>query len=80
MCQLLDHRQYKATAIVATTCPAAIGSIRACYERDIEVGTELSICAVNLEPPAAWCGPKLLEPQHSNLFKGESTGRYKQRQ
>jgi DNA-binding LacI/PurR family transcriptional regulator len=110
MCQLLDHSQYKATAIVATTCPAAIGSIRACYERDIAVGTELSICAVNLEPPAEffcpsitglntpdlsnelgkcfewfasdvpWRGSKLLEPQHSNLFKGGSTGKYKQRQ
>jgi DNA-binding LacI/PurR family transcriptional regulator len=109
MSRLIDHRQYEATAIVATTCPAAIGSIRACYERDIEVGTELSVCAVNLEPPAEffcpsitglntpdlsnelgkcfewfasstpWRGPKLLEPRHSNLFKGESTGRNKQR-
>jgi DNA-binding LacI/PurR family transcriptional regulator len=105
MSRLVDGRQSQATAFIATTCPAAIGAIRACYERDIEVGADLSICAVNLEPPAEffcpsitglntpdlsgvlgkcfewfandkeWIGPKLLEPQESNLFKGESTGK-----
>jgi hypothetical protein len=109
MSRLVDKRQSEASAFIATTCPAAIGAIRACYERDIEVGSDLSICAVNLEPPAEffcpsitglntpdltgvlgkcfewfasdkeWNGPKLLEPQESNLFEGESTGKRTER-
>jgi DNA-binding LacI/PurR family transcriptional regulator len=107
MLKLMDRGRPQATAFIGTTCPAAIGAIRACYERDVEVGKELSICAVNLEPPAEffcpsitglntpdlsdelgncfewfagdkkWRGPKLLEPQDSNLFEGESTVRPK---
>src|SRR5690349_19672845 len=38
MSRLLDTKQSKATAFIATTCPAAIGAIRACYERNITVG------------------------------------------
>jgi hypothetical protein len=104
MSKLLDSGSSQATAYIGTTCPAAIGAIRACYERDIEVGKDLSVCAVNLEPPAEffcpsitglntpdlsgelgkcfewfasdkkWRGSKLLEPENSNLFEGESTG------
>ena len=107
MSRLIDGRKSQATAFISTTCPAAIGAIRACYERDIAVGADISICAVNLEPPAEfycpsitglntpelsgvlgkcfewfasdkpWSGPMLLEPQDSNLFEGESTGRPK---
>ena len=107
MSRLIDDRTSTASAFISTTCPAAIGAIRACYERDIAVGTDISICAINLEPPAEfycptitglntpelsgvlgkcfewfasdkpWSGPMLLEPQDSNLFEGESTGRPK---
>jgi DNA-binding LacI/PurR family transcriptional regulator len=107
MTRLIDDCQSSATAYIATTCPAAIGAIRACYERDIEVGVDLSISAVNLEHPAEffcpsitglntpdlsgelgkcfewftsnkeWRAPMLLEPQTSNLFEGESSGRIK---
>jgi DNA-binding LacI/PurR family transcriptional regulator len=59
MSRLIDERQSGATAFIATTCPAAIGAIRACYERDIEVGKDLSICAVNLEPPAEFFCPSI---------------------
>jgi DNA-binding LacI/PurR family transcriptional regulator len=59
MSRLIDGRQSKATAFITTTCPAAIGAIRACYERDIKVGTDLSICAVNLEPPAEFYCPSI---------------------
>ncbi len=59
MSRLVDERQFAATAFIGTTCPAAIGAIRACYERDIEVGTDLSICAVNLEPPAEFFCPSI---------------------
>jgi DNA-binding LacI/PurR family transcriptional regulator len=59
MSRLVDDRPSKATAFIGTTCPAAIGAIRACYERDIKVGSELSICAVNLEPPAEFFCPSI---------------------
>jgi DNA-binding LacI/PurR family transcriptional regulator len=59
MLRLIDERQTEATAFIATTCPAAIGAIRACYERDIEVGKDLSVCAVNLEPPAEFFCPSI---------------------
>ena len=59
MSRIVDGRQSDATAFMATTCPAAIGAIRACYERDIKVGKDLSICAVNLEPPAEFFCPSI---------------------
>lgn len=59
MTDLLERRRYDATAFVATTCPAAIGAIRACYERGVQVGTELSIAAMNLEPPAEYFCPSI---------------------
>ena len=71
MSGLVANRQYEATAFIATTCPAAIGAIRACYERDIEVGTDLSICAVNLEHPAEFFCPSitgLKTPDLSNVL------------
>jgi DNA-binding LacI/PurR family transcriptional regulator len=104
MSRIVDNHQSNATAFIATTCPAAIGAIRSCYERHIEIGRDLSICAVNLEPPAEffcpsitglntpdlseqlgacfdwfasdneWPGPRLMQPRHTSLFQGESTG------
>jgi DNA-binding LacI/PurR family transcriptional regulator len=59
MSRLIDSRQSEATAFIATTCPAAIGAIRACYERGMEVGTDVTICAVNLEPPAEFFCPSI---------------------
>jgi DNA-binding LacI/PurR family transcriptional regulator len=59
MSRLVDERLSKATAFIGTTCPAAIGAIRACYERGIQTGSDLSICAVNLEPPAEFFCPSI---------------------
>ena len=59
MSRILDQQQSDATAYVGTTCPAAIGAIRACYERGVEVGKSVSICAVNLEPPAEFFCPSI---------------------
>lgn len=60
MKQLLNsHHCNRPTAIIATTCPGAIGAIRACYERKIRVGHDISICAVNLEPPAEFFCPSI---------------------
>ena len=59
MSWLQDQGHIEATAFVGTTCPAAIGAIRACYERGIEVGKSLSIAAMNLEPPAEFYCPSI---------------------
>jgi DNA-binding LacI/PurR family transcriptional regulator len=59
MSELLDSRSSRATAVVATTCPAAIGAIRACWEHKIQVGKDLSICAINIEPPAEFFCPSI---------------------
>ena len=59
MSRILDQKKSKATAFVGTTCPAAIGAIRACWERDVEVGKDLSICSVNIEPPAEFFCPSI---------------------
>jgi len=59
MSRLLEKRKSKATAFVATTCPAAIGAIRACWERKIRVGSDVSICAINIEPPAEFFCPSI---------------------
>ncbi len=68
MKQLLsnDHRG-RPTAVIATTCPGAIGAIRACYEREIRVGNDISICAVNLEPPAEFFCPSITGLRTPNL-------------
>jgi len=59
MLQLIDKKKTQATAILGTTCPAAIGMIRACWERNFEVGSDLSICTVNIEPPAEFFCPSI---------------------
>src|SRR4051794_9889147 len=59
MSRLLDDAAAPASSYIATTCPAAIGAMRACYERDVNVGADVSICAVNLEPPAEFFCPSI---------------------
>jgi DNA-binding LacI/PurR family transcriptional regulator len=59
MSTLIDSGRLDASAYIATTCPAAIGAIRACYEQDIAVGSAVSIGAVNLEPPAEFFCPSI---------------------
>ena len=59
MARIVDEKRSKATAFIGTTCPAAIGAIRACWERDLRVGKDLSICSVNIEPPAEFFCPSI---------------------
>lgn len=59
MSRILDNSQSQATAFIATTCPAAVGSMRACWERDVRVGEEISIAAINIEPPAEFFCPSI---------------------
>ncbi|MEX2308582.1 MAG: substrate-binding domain-containing protein [Pirellulales bacterium] len=56
---IISGRKTSASAIIGTTCPAAIGASRACWERGIEVGKDLSICAINIEPPAEFFCPSI---------------------
>ncbi|HEY4234117.1 MAG TPA: substrate-binding domain-containing protein [Lacipirellulaceae bacterium] len=72
MGRLVEKRNSDATAFVATTCPAAIGAVRACWERDIKVGKDLSICTVNIEPPAEFFCPSITglnTPDLSDVFE-----------
>jgi DNA-binding LacI/PurR family transcriptional regulator len=59
MSRLLDDDRPPATAFIGTTCPAAIGAMRACWERGLRVGKDLSICSVNIEPPAEFFCPSI---------------------
>ncbi len=59
MLRLIQKRETDATAILTTTCPAAVGAMRACWERGVRVGKDLSIASVNLEPPAEFFCPSI---------------------
>lgn len=67
MSRVIDEKRSDATAFVTTTCPAAIGSIRACYERGVRVGKDVSIGAMNLEPPAEYFCPSITGLKTPNL-------------
>jgi DNA-binding LacI/PurR family transcriptional regulator len=67
MSRLLDNGQIEATALVGTTCPAAIGMMRSSWERGVQVGKELSICAMNIEPPAEFFCPSITGLQMPKL-------------
>lgn len=59
MGRVLDANDSRATAIITITCPAAIGAMRACWERGVRVGKDLSIASVNIEPPAEFFCPSI---------------------
>jgi DNA-binding LacI/PurR family transcriptional regulator len=59
MSRLLDDKASAATAFVGTTCPAAIGALRASWERGVRVGHGMSIAAINIEPPAEFFCPSI---------------------
>lgn len=59
MSRIQDENLSKATAYLAVTCPGAIGSIRACWERGIQLGKDVSIATVNREPPAEFFCPSI---------------------
>lgn len=46
-------------AIVCTTQPAALGAIRACYEKGLHIGEDVSICTINNEPTGRFYCPTL---------------------
>ena len=72
MRNLLAKGPLKSTAIVGTTFPAAVGAMRACWERGMVVGKDVSICAVNIEWPGTFMSPAvtgLATPNLSRLLR-----------
>jgi DNA-binding LacI/PurR family transcriptional regulator len=59
VCRMLDDGASEATALVGTTFPAAIAAVRALWEREVPVGRAISVCAINIEPPARYCCPSI---------------------
>jgi len=69
MRDLLQQNALKSTAMVGTTFPAAVGAMRACWERGLVVGQYLSICSVNIEWPARFMTPAVTGLDTPNLSK-----------
>jgi DNA-binding LacI/PurR family transcriptional regulator len=67
--ELLENGPLKTTAIVGTTFPAAVGAMRACWERKLVVGRDVSICAINIEWPAGFMTPSVTGLDTPNLSK-----------
>jgi DNA-binding LacI/PurR family transcriptional regulator len=71
MRELLAQGPLKTNAFVGTTFPAAVGAMRACWERGLVVGRDVSICTINIEWPARFMGPSVTgldTPNLSNLL------------
>ncbi len=56
---VIAERDALPPALIATTCPAAIGSARACWEADVRVGGDVALAAMNLEPVAEFYCPSI---------------------
>jgi DNA-binding LacI/PurR family transcriptional regulator len=69
MRELLNRGPLKTTAFVGTTFPAAVGAMRACWERKLVVGRDVSICAINIEWPAQFMSPSVTGLDTPNLSK-----------
>jgi DNA-binding LacI/PurR family transcriptional regulator len=69
MRELLEQGPLKSTAFVGTTFPAAVGAIRACWEKGLVVGQDVSICAINIEAPAQFMTPSVTGLDTPNLSK-----------
>jgi DNA-binding LacI/PurR family transcriptional regulator len=69
MRELLEQGPLKATALVGTTFPAAVGAMRACAERGFVVGRDVSVCAINIEWPARFMSPSVTGLDTPNLSK-----------
>jgi DNA-binding LacI/PurR family transcriptional regulator len=70
MREVLDeHGAPTATALVGTTFPAAAGAIRACWERGLAIGQDVSICAMNIEWPARFMTPSVTGLDTPNLSR-----------
>jgi LacI family transcriptional regulator len=57
--RLLDEGLFKSSAVLCTTSPAAIGVVRAMRDRNIRVGSDISVCVVNDEGLGRYMSPSL---------------------
>lgn len=55
----LGRGRFNSTALVATTFPAAVGALRACWEHGLVPGRDVSVCAMNIEHPAKFMMPSV---------------------
>ena len=56
----LDEQGELPTAIIGITFPAAVGAARACWERGLSIGRDISFAAINVEPPVRYMTPAIL--------------------
>jgi DNA-binding LacI/PurR family transcriptional regulator len=59
MLNVLSECDHDLSAIVCTTQPAAVGVIRACRDKGLEVGRDVSVCTINNEPTGRFSVPSL---------------------
>jgi DNA-binding LacI/PurR family transcriptional regulator len=64
----VDRQEVNATALVCTTFPAALGALRAFWERGRRVGRDISICSMNIEHPGRYCCPSVTGLDMPDLF------------
>jgi len=64
----VDRQEVSATALVCTTFPAALGAVRAFWERGQQVGCDISICSMNIEHPGRFCCPSVTGLDMPDLF------------
>jgi LacI family transcriptional regulator len=69
MQELLAKGPLQSTAFVGTTFPAAVGAMRACWERKLIVGKDVSICAINIESPSQFMTPSVTGLDTPNLSR-----------
>lgn len=69
MRERLDNGSLAATAFVGTTFPASVGAMRACWERGLTIGKDVSICAINVEAPSQFMTPSITGLETPNLTK-----------
>jgi DNA-binding LacI/PurR family transcriptional regulator len=65
----IDQSSLEGTAFVGTTFPAAVGAIRACWERGLVAGRDVSIAAINVEAPGRFMTPSVTGLDTPNLSK-----------
>ncbi|QQE11917.1 substrate-binding domain-containing protein [Planctomycetota bacterium] len=57
--KLIDKKSFNANAIICTTQDVAVGASRACHDRSIQIGDELSICSINIGAEAKYFYPSI---------------------
>lgn len=55
-----------ATAVICVTLPAALGVLRVAHEKDIEIGTDLSVCTVDSEGLGQFLTPSITSFERPN--------------